>query len=143
MISNASYASTSSTGGCGGRSCQGAQEPLQPYLDSGREEQPARILQGNGNSGSVIAVSSNVSTPFSDSSDISRSDHLPTEGDSGRGGGGYGGRSDMSAVLPLTNRLAHGGLSRRGADIHLNLHPAATQVVAKISVLIHQMGTCG
>ena len=93
-------------------------------MDSGREEQPARILQGNGNSGSVIAVSSNVSTPFSDSSDISRLDHLPTEGDSGRGGGGYGGRSDMSAFLPLTNRLAHGGFSRRGADNSSQLAPS-------------------
>eukprot|EP00956_Cyclotella_meneghiniana_P027671 scaffold62706_cov48-Cyclotella_meneghiniana.AAC.5 len=110
-------ASTPGTGGCDGHDLIGAQEPLQPVLGPGHEEQNARIQQRSSGSGSVAGVSSSASTPFSDRPGISQSAHLPTVRlTDGGGGGGTGGESVLGSLSSLRDRQAQFELSWRGAD---------------------------
>eukprot|EP00956_Cyclotella_meneghiniana_P029528 scaffold71755_cov43-Cyclotella_meneghiniana.AAC.1 len=94
-------ASTQGTGGCNGHEVIGAHEPLQPLLGSGHEEQNARTHQRSSGSGSVAGASSHSSTPFSDQSGVSRSDHLPTVGLTNGGGGVAVGPEQIALVYQL------------------------------------------
>eukprot|EP00956_Cyclotella_meneghiniana_P004446 scaffold5449_cov52-Cyclotella_meneghiniana.AAC.14 len=95
---------------------RGAQEPLRPHPSSGSEEQLARTRNSDINSGSVVGIPVNVNTPSSGEGDSSLPGHVPTIGDSGRGGGRTSGRSSLSTGLLNLHHSAQDLTPRTGAQ---------------------------